>query len=166
MEITVDYSPRRSGKTHRLVVRASEDELCTVCRDRSEVDRVTRYAVEIGMVIHRPIAAEDFQYRRYDRNLSKNLLIDEAADVLQRMSVIPIYGLTLTAYCRNPVIVFFETLFLGNIKVTWFKPIPVLRFNYFRHYTSCKRVIRIDFVCIGITLSRTDKELTALYGGL
>ena len=95
MEIIIQK--RQHGKTKRLIEESAKSGGYIVCRDKHECARISMVARDLGLKIPFPISFDEFTRKEYyGRGIKGGFLIDQADDLLQSMSVVPIKAISLT----------------------------------------------------------------------
>jgi hypothetical protein len=77
--------PRRAGKTTELIQIAHENGYY-ICCDRGSVNRIFRYAKDIGKNIRFPLMYEELMERKFYKPGVKGILIDNADILLSRIA--------------------------------------------------------------------------------
>ena len=92
----VILSPRRSGKTTRLIEQCAKDGGYIVSISHAEAYRVAQRAREMGLSIPFPLTPPEFVGKHYHGKVIKWFYIDNADMFLQSLTTIPIATITLT----------------------------------------------------------------------
>lgn len=81
----LDYAPRRSGKTTRVIKIASETGAYILTINRTEASRIVKMAEELGLQIRNPVSLEEMISSGMHTGFVKNLVIDNVDMILQRL---------------------------------------------------------------------------------
>lgn len=92
---------RQSGKTTKLIKIAAEKNLYIVCSTKGECGRINGMARELELHIPFPITFEEFMEHKYYGRGIGGFLIDNVEHLLQRMTEVPIYGITMTGAAED-----------------------------------------------------------------
>lgn len=93
-------SGRQTAKTTKLIEMAAEaearGEVCyIVCHSLREASRIAQIAKEKELSISFPISYDEFLHGRYSTRNIHHLYIDNAEQLLQRLSLVPIEAMTI-----------------------------------------------------------------------
>jgi diaminopimelate decarboxylase len=88
--------PRATGKTEELIRLAAEHGAYIVCRSLDEASRIKSISSDMCLDINLPITYSEFFERRYHRRGIKGFLIDDVDEFVQRLSQVPVLGVTLS----------------------------------------------------------------------
>lgn len=95
MEIIL--KPRNSGKTTELIKKSAESGHYIVCYNMKEVAAIAKHARELNLNIPFPLTYDEFFRKQYHAKGIKGFLIDNAELLLQEMTRVKIYALTITS---------------------------------------------------------------------
>ena len=94
--VEIILSPRKSGKTAKLIEQCAEKGGYIVCFDHDEAYRIAQRAREMGLFIPFPLTSVEFFERSYFGRNIKQFYIDNADIILQGLTSVPIATITLT----------------------------------------------------------------------
>ena len=89
------YRPRGEGKTTELIKISAEKQQYIVCINQMECSRIFSQARLMGLDIPFPITFDEFIKREYYGKGIKGFLIDNADQLLQYMSSVPVEAITV-----------------------------------------------------------------------
>jgi len=86
---------RGIGKTYQLICESSAQQLYIVCRSKYEATRIFDVANQMKKSIPFPITYEEFINKEYYGKRIRGFLIDDANELLQYMTLVPIMTITI-----------------------------------------------------------------------
>ena len=91
----VIYRSRGQGKTTDLIKMSAEKGYYLVCSTMSRVKWTANHARELGLDIPFPLTFDEFIQREYYGKGIKGFVIDDADQLLQYMSSVPVFAVAL-----------------------------------------------------------------------
>lgn len=88
--------PRGAGKTTDLIKRSAASWLYIVTLNHKEACRIRDQAEKMGLKIPYPLTAEEWRLGAYDGIGVRGLLLDNAEQLLQQISHVPVEAITMT----------------------------------------------------------------------
>lgn len=95
------YKRRRTGRTTELIYRCAQAEKngevsYIVCHSDREAFRIARQAKEMNLIIGFPITFDEFLHHALAGRNIRNLFIDNADMLLQRLTICRIHTISVT----------------------------------------------------------------------